>query len=131
MSAAEYAATVAAVLLLIGNAAALYMWRRTRVQRDDALDAAETMLRGSERAIHAIGDELRTAVAERDAARAAQAHAETRERIAHTAWGRAVDKLLTPAPLTITVHENPEPVDWSTARGRHLVALDRESVLRG
>lgn len=102
MSPTEIAALATAAVLLLSNAAALQMWRRTRKERDTAIVSVETVVDGTQRTIRAIGDELSTVTAERDAARSRAALAETRHRIAQEGWDRAVDKLRTPAPLTVS-----------------------------
>jgi hypothetical protein len=127
MTGLELALLLIAAGLLAALAAALAAYRTVRVERDDARDATETMLRGTERTLAVIGQEMEAIVAERRAAEARARNAEARERIANAAWSRAVDKLM--AVTSKPVDET--PVDWNTPRGRHLVALDRESVLRG
>ena len=104
MSPAEIVTLAAAVLLLLTNAAALQMWRRVRAERDLAVVSIESVAQSAERAINTIGDELAATIAERDAARAQAALAESSAVIAEAGWNRAVDALQAarkPAPLTV------------------------------
>lgn len=103
MNPAEVATVAITAALTVSNAAALIMWRRTVAERDTALDVVDTIHYRTERDLLTLSHELDATEAERDAAIARAALAETRAGIAHAAWGRAVDKLLQPAPLSFSM----------------------------